>query len=233
VTQNPIQHEASKALLTAAMAGLMGLGASACGTKEKIVTVAAASAPAVVTSTVVDKTLSLAKFNLDCKSRGGLVQTHASCAGANTCAGVSYHSSSGKLSEHTCKAANICAGMSCVDLPEDGGLTGAKILEGFDSGTMVGSETQCSFCHGEGKESFTLPIAPDADEAAVLAAFAAKSEAALLGIIAFGVHGINSDGTAFANMPGFYQSYSRAEMERLVTHLRSLPVVASRWTAPK
>ena len=86
--------------------------------------------------------------------------SHASCAGSNTCAGVSYHSSSGKLSEHTCKGTNICAGMSCVDLAKGSGLTGAEILEGYKNGEMVGSETQCNFCHEEGKTNFVLPIAP-------------------------------------------------------------------------
>lgn len=220
-------------LLTAALAGLMGAGLAACGAneKEKIVEVPTKSITGVVTSTTVDKTITLASFVAQCETRGGVVQTHASCAGANTCAGISFHTSSGKLSEHTCKAANICAGMSCVDLPADGGLTGAEILEGTSTAVMGESEVQCNFCHGEGKTAFVLPIAPTADAAASTAAFQAKSDAALISAIAFGIHGVGADGTAYANMPGFYLTYSLAEMKKLVTHLRSLPLETKNWRA--
>ncbi len=213
-------------ILTAALAGLMGFG---CGEKEKEKIVEVEAKAGVVTSTTVDKTLTLATFKSTCETRGGVVQTHASCAGSNSCAGISFHTPSGKLSEHTCKAANICAGMSCVDLPDDRGLTGAQILEGSSETTMTGTEVQCNFCHGEGKTSFVLPIAPDADSAASIAAFQAKSDSALISTIAFGIHGVSADGTAFANMPGFYKVYSLAEIKRLVTHLRSLPLEAKAW----
>lgn len=215
-------------LLTAALAGLMGVS---CGEreKEKIVEVPTETKAGLVTSTSVDKTLTLASFSSLCEARGGLVQTHASCAGANTCAGVSFHTPSGKLSEHTCKGANSCAGMSCVDLPDDRGLTGEQILEGAPEASMGESDVQCSFCHGEGKTAFVLPIAPGTDAAAVSAAFQNKSDVAMIGAIAFGIHGINADGTAYANMPAFYKVYSLAEMKRLVTHLRSLPLETKTW----
>jgi hypothetical protein len=215
-------------LLTAALAGLLG---TSCGSKEKekIVEVPAPLA-GTVTSTSVDKSLTLASFTTLCDARGGVVQTHASCAGANTCAGVSFHTSTGKLSEHTCKGANICGGMSCVDLPDDRGLTGAQMLEGSPEASMDDAQPQCSFCHGEGKDSFVLPIAPGTDAAAAVAAFNAKSDAAMIGAIAFGIHGVK-DGTSYANMPGFYKIYSLAEMKRLVTHLRSLPLETKEWRA--
>jgi hypothetical protein len=217
-------------LLTAALAGLMGMS---CGDreKEKIVEVAAEPKAGVVSSTTVDKTLTLASFSTLCEARGGIVQTHASCAGANTCAGISWHSPSGKLSEHSCRAANSCAGMSCVDLPEDRGLTGAQILEGSAETSMEGSEVQCNFCHGEGKTAFVLPIPPDANAETYVTAFQNKSDRALMGAIAFGLHGISADGTAYANMPGFYKVYSLEEMKRLVTHLRSLPLQTKNWRA--
>lgn len=220
-------------LITAALTGLMGAGLVACGgkDKEKIIEVPTKSMTGVVTSTTVDKTITLTSFLAQCETRGGVVQTHASCAGANTCAGISFHSSSGKLSEHSCKAANICSGMSCVDLPADRGLTGAEILEGSNTASMGESEVQCNFCHGEGKTAFVLPIAPYADAAASTTAFQAKSDATLMVAIAFGIHGVNADGTAYANMPGFYLSYSLAEMKRLVTHLRSLPLETKNWRA--
>jgi hypothetical protein len=216
-------------LLTAALAGLMGM--SCADEKEKIVEVPSETKAGVVTSTTVDKTLTLASFTSLCQARGGLVQTHASCAGANTCAGVSFHTGSGKLSEHTCKGANSCAGMSCVELPDDGGLTGAQILEGVAEASMDASQAQCNFCHGEGKTAFILPIAPGADAAESLTDFQKKSDDALISSIAFGIHGINADGTAYANMPAFYQLYSLAEMKRLVTHLKSLPLETKTWRA--
>lgn len=215
-------------LLTAALAGLLGTG---CGSKEKekIVEVPAPLA-GTVTSTSVDKTLTLASFTTLCDARGGLVQTHASCAGANTCAGVSFHTGSGKLSEHTCKGANGCAGMSCVELPDDRGLTGAQMLEGSPEASMDDAQPQCSFCHGEGKTAFVLPIAPGAKAADAVTAFNAKSDEAMIGAIAFGLHGVK-DKTAYANMPGFYKVFSQAEIKRLVTHLRSLPLETKEWRA--
>jgi hypothetical protein len=118
-----------------------------------------------------------------------------------------------------------------VDLPADRELTGAQILEGASEASMGESDVQCSFCHGEGKAAFVLPIPPGADAAAAMAAFQNKSDMALIGAIAFGIHGINADGTAYANMPGFYKVYSLAEMKRLVTHLRSLPLETKNWRA--
>lgn len=222
------ENSCVRPLLAAALAGLMGIG---CGEKEKekIVEVEVETKVGAVTSTTVDKTQTLATFSSLCETRGGVVQTHASCAGANTCAGVSFHTPSGKLSEHTCKAANICAGMSCVDLPADRGLTGTQILVGTTETTMGESDVQCNFCHGEGKTAFVLPISPSADSAATITAFQNKSDLALISAIAFGIHGVNADGTAYANMPGFYKVYSLAEMKRLVTHLRSLPLETKAW----
>ncbi|HYX32954.1 MAG TPA: hypothetical protein VE954_07550 [Oligoflexus sp.] len=218
----------SSTLLAAALAGLMGGGLVGCNKEdEKIVEVSAPAA--AITSTTVDTTMTKATFSNLCETRGGVMQTHASCSGSNTCAGVSFHTSSGKLSEHTCKAANICGGMSCVDLPEDRGLTGAAILEGGSGVAMSDADIQCNFCHGEGKTAFILPIAPGADATAEAAAFQAQSDAAMVATIAFGIHGINADGSAFANMPGFYKTYSLPEMKRLVTHLRSLPLETKEW----
>ncbi|WP_141734387.1 c-type cytochrome [Oligoflexus tunisiensis] len=220
--------DVSCALLTAALAGLMG----GCGTREKEKVIETPQPLAgVVSATTVDKTLTLASFTALCETRGGLVQTHASCAGANTCAGISYHSSSGRLTEHSCRSANSCGGMSCVDLPADRGLTGAQILEGAPEIAMGAGESQCNYCHGTGQSAFVLPIPPDADPEERKAAFQGKSDAALLGAIAFGIHGVSADGTAYANMPAFYKVYSLAEMKRLVTHLRSLPLETKNWRA--
>ncbi len=230
MSMDPVSNsKVQSTLLHAALLGLVAGSTSSCGTEEKEKIVEVEKGPGTVTSTTEDTTITLDSFSSTCETRGGIVQTHASCAGSNSCAGLSYHSGSGKLSEHTCKAANICAGMSCVDLASDGGLTGQQILEGFENAVQVGADVQCNFCHGDGKEAFRLPIAPDADETESLAAFNAKSEAQLIATIAFGIHGVNADGTAYANMPGFYKNYSLAELKKLVTHIRTLPVEAKKW----
>ncbi len=216
-------------LLGAALMGLMGAQLGGCGENEKEKIVEVSPAKPAISSTSVDKTITLQSFTSTCEGRGGVLQTHASCSGSNSCAGLSYHSSSGKLSEHSCQALNICAGMSCVDLPEDKGLSGAAILTGSDNGKEVGSEIKCSFCHGEGTDKFVLPIAPGTDATAAIAAFQARPESALIAKIAFGIHGVAADGVAFANMPGFYKSYSLAEIKRTAAHIKTLPIEAKSW----
>ncbi len=219
----------SPTLLTAAMAGLMGLGLSACGkeTKEKIVTVT--QTKGTVSSKIV-KSYTLAEFETDCLTRGGWVELHASCGGVNTCKGFSY--SYGKVIEHTCKAANTCAGMSCVELATDQSRTGAQILTASESDAMS-SGPYCSNCHGAGTAEFELPVLPGTDETAAKAAFAAKTDKALAHSIAFGIHGIRSDGKAYANMPGFYQTYSRKEIESVVATIRALPLKITAWKDPE
>jgi mono/diheme cytochrome c family protein len=198
--------------------------------KERVVEVPETK-PTVTKKTENIEGMTLAKFTADCAEKAGIVQLHASCAGSNSCKGLSF--SYGTLLEHTCRGLNTCAGMSCVVLPQDANLTGAEILEGKRGETKVGSETQCSFCHGEGKTEFSLPIDPSADAAAAKSAFEGKSKAALITAVAFGIHGQKSDGTAFANMPGFYKFYSRAEIVRVVDHIKTLPVTVKKWEDPK
>ncbi len=223
------ESRVSQQLLGAALAGLMGASLVSCGKdKEKIVEVAPA-APIVLSKTT-DKSITLATFTSTCTTRGGLVQTHASCGGSNFCAGVSFNS--GVLIEHTCKASNTCAGYSCVDLPKDAGLTGAQVLAG-PSGDMESSAAQCNFCHGTEATEFQLRVKPGTTDEAAKAAFAAKSDAALVTAVAFGLHGVNADGSAYANMPGFYTRYSRAEILRLVAHLKTLTVTVKEWKDPQ
>jgi mono/diheme cytochrome c family protein len=228
-------------LLHAALAGLLSLGSVACGDKEKAdkneenapVTTMTQTPNSKITSEKVDKSITLTSFLDLCKSRTGLVQTHANCSGNNSCKGVSFHSESGKLSEHTCSGANICAGISCVELPKDSGFTGAEILQG-----TKGDAVQCNFCHGPGKDSFNLPVktgtaTSDADKKARTDEFTGRSKERLVSEIAFGIHGVNENGTAFANMPGYYTKYSRAEIERVVDFLRTLPVKVEEWKTLK
>jgi len=216
------------ALLHAAIAGLMGI--SACGTKEKEKIVTVAQAKGVVTSTV-EKSYTLADFEAFCKGRGGLVQLHSSCGGVNSCKGASL--SYGKLKEHSCRAANSCAGMTCVDLPADAGKSGKDILENTGGTASMEDTPACANCHGDGKTEFQLPVAPGTDETLQATAFSAKSETALVAAVAFGLHGTKTNGTAYANMPGFHTVYSRAELERLVTHIKTLKVKVTPWEDPK
>jgi mono/diheme cytochrome c family protein len=237
-----------KRTLSAVRAGLAGVvvmatAASGCGSntveertvekvveKERVVEVPETK-PTVTKKTEKVEGMTLAKFTEDCKALEGLVQLHASCAGVNSCKGLSF--SHGTLTEHTCRGLNGCSGMSCVVLPKDANLTGKEILEGTRDGNKVGSDTQCSFCHGDGKSEFKLPVNPSEDGAAAKAAFEAKSEAALVTSIAFGIHGKKPDGTAYANMPAYHNYYSRAEIERVVKHIKTLPVKADKWEDPK
>lgn len=235
------QTKPSSALLNAALIGFFGAGIGACGTKEteKIV-VQDPPAPTFI-GEAEDRTFTLAEFTAFCDARGGLVQTHASCGGVNSCRGTSF--SYGKLREHTCKGINTCAGMSCVDLPEDSGLKAEDILTG-----VAGSDVKCSWCHsasgghlnhdGEHEIAFKLPVAPgtaDTDEkkAQIEAEFLSRSAEYQVNVIAFGLHGTNANGTAYANMPAYHLVYSKAEIERLVDYIRSLDLVVEEWTNPE
>lgn len=71
-----------------------------------------------IVSSRVDETVTLESFTEECDERGGALETHASCGGANTCAGFSYDTDTHVFTEHTCKGANTCPGFSCV-LPKD------------------------------------------------------------------------------------------------------------------
>ncbi len=68
----------------------------------------------VVTSAKVVSDMTLAKFTTECDGRGGSVEIHPHCGGANTCAGMSYDEGNHMLTEHTCRGLNTCAGYSCV-----------------------------------------------------------------------------------------------------------------------
>jgi hypothetical protein len=71
-------------------------------------------ADASVTSQVHDPSMTLEKFIVLCNQRGGVVELICHCGGANTCKGISYDTTIGMLSEHTCRGMNTCAGYSCV-----------------------------------------------------------------------------------------------------------------------
>lgn len=223
----------SARLWGAALAGLVG--AVACGGGAKDPSASTDDSDSAPANDPVDDTpeedtkevlsntkapdLTLAAFTADCTTRGGVVQIHATCAGNNACAGMSFNKWSKDLTEHTCKGLNSCGGASCVVLPPDQGRDAAELYE----------ERCGSMCHGSG---FTLYVAPGVEHAAALAAFADRTPEAQLKIIAFGARGMTAAGTALANMPAFHGDLSRAEIERLVAHVRSLEVEATTYGIP-
>lgn len=100
----------SVALYAAALAGLLG---AACSKDESHPAVSTPDA-ATVTSTVIERDMTQEKFTALCDERGGAVEVHPHCGGANTCKGFSWDDSNFELTEHTCKGLNTCAGFSCV-----------------------------------------------------------------------------------------------------------------------
>jgi Cytochrome C oxidase, cbb3-type, subunit III len=164
-----------------------------------------------VISTREDPSMTYERFSDECRQRGGLVQMHAVCSGNNACKGVSFNKYDSVLTEHTCKAMNTCGGMSCVELPADEGRTGADIVN-----------ASCSHCHGA--EPFTLLVPPGTDLAEAQAGFPGRPAAGLVANVAFGVRGVTADGVSFASMPPFHETYSLAEIERVVAFLQSSPI---------
>jgi hypothetical protein len=70
--------------------------------------------PGVITSSVVDDTMTLEKFTANCDALDGKIEIHPTCGGFNTCKGMSYDDGTHVLTEHTCAGLNTCSGYSCV-----------------------------------------------------------------------------------------------------------------------
>lgn len=119
----------SPALAAAALGGLLCLGASGCISKTDaggqanagpdsgaVVDAAANCAPdgAAITSSHFVTDMTVDRFTTECDARGGQVEIHPHCGGANSCRGMSYDEGTQILTQHTCKAMNTCAGYSCV-----------------------------------------------------------------------------------------------------------------------
>jgi hypothetical protein len=228
----------STSLLSAAVAGLLGVAAPGCassegstgqdphtcapsadaGTVDAGAPVDAGVPPEsgpVVTGTSTDASMTFGRFSAECTTRGGFVQTHAACFGNNSCRGVSYNRFDHVLTEHTCKSMNTCGGYSCVELGPDQGRTGEELFNTLG----------CTGCHDGAK--FTVHAPASMTEADALARFRGRSRTAHARLIAFGAHGLSPTGVFEANMPGFHEKLSRAEALRLVDHLRSLEPVVS------
>jgi len=178
------------------------------------------------------KEYTFAELTKMCDGRGGYIQVHGSCGGVNSCQGFSYGDwgpGAAMLTEHSCSGANGCQGLSCAVLPEGKykDKSGAELYDLMFADTEPSS---CSNCH-----------APHVDDVADLSKFivhvppgSTRTDANWLDrtpaeqerVVAFGAHSVLPDGTAMRNMAEYKGVLSRAEIERLVAHLRTLtPVV--------
>jgi hypothetical protein len=177
-----------------------------------------------ILSSELNETINFAEFSQMCLERGGLMQTHATCAGNNACSGFHFNKFSKMFTEHTCKAINSCGGISCVILPEDAGRDAEQMY----------NETCGPACHG-GTDIFKLWIHPArvvddtpealaAAQAAQLEHFQTMTMEYWLHMLAFGSRGMNSSGTAFADVAHRYDTHSRAELERIMDYVKTLPI---------
>ena len=213
------------------------------GTGEDATVDAGASSPFEVLSEV-EGDVAFAKLKSDCDTRGGYMQVHASCSGSNDCAGFSYGDwDPGVLTEHTCAAANGCVGASCVVLPKDSGKTPEEIL--FAEELPVGGPQPCWFCHAESQHqpdgSYTkdmtkfkvwVPAGSTRTEQNWLELSPEEQEV----IVAFGRVGViqaNGQLVTQRSMKGYHKLYSRAEIQRVVQHLRKMIPIVKVITAPK
>ncbi|XYH96542.1 MopE-related protein [Sorangium sp. So ce1128] len=145
-------------------------------------------------------------------ARPGVVQVHASCAGTNSCRGMVYQTWN-EIYDHSCRAVNGCAGWSCVETAEDQGRDGPASF----------AAAGCNHCHSGPEGTFTVQVPPGEEVSEFLTDFwDRRSDLYLQSIIAFGIDGVASEGTAYSNMPGAYHLLSRAEMDGLIAHLRTL-----------
>jgi hypothetical protein len=121
--------EASRALLIAALGGLLGF-TEACVSSSPASTSqvgafgadtpvpATACATGVIPNPQVTSTmmavLSQDQFVAQCNARHGIYELQPGCGGSNSCRGMSYDATTQTLSEHTCRSTNTCGGYSCV-----------------------------------------------------------------------------------------------------------------------
>jgi len=165
----------------------------------------------------------------ECDKRGGYMQVHAACAGANNCRGFSYHSGTpGTYTEHTCASANGCTGASCVDLAKKPVVrTGKEIYE--DETLPQGGPANCGNCHaGWTKDAmgnyvgdftkFRVWELPGQNRFANWRMITAAEQES---IVAFGKVGVMPDGTAQVSMRGYHQILSRDEIKKVVEYIRS------------
>ena len=174
-----------------------------------------------------DGAISLEEFELACaesamvlgEAEAGVVSTHASCAGTNTCRGMVLHPW-GQLFEHDCRAINTCTGWSCVEAVADRGRDGATLF----------AEAGCVNCHSSEMADFKVEVAPGASLEDGLARFRALSDRRMRASIAFGIAGVTANDHARHDMPPHYETVSRRELDTLVGWLREATLVAATFT---
>ena len=107
--------EPSRALLSAAITGLLSVSSIACDANHSGQGSSAhdGGTPRITASSVVAD-MTIERFTDDCDAQSGKVELHAHCGGVNTCQGFSYDDATHVLTEHTCRALNTCSGYSCV-----------------------------------------------------------------------------------------------------------------------
>jgi hypothetical protein len=173
--------------------------------------------------------ITLAEFQAMCDDRNGWVYATAYCAGSALCKGLSLGPDY-VLTDHSCKGVNSCGGIGCVtDLPADTGLSGQEIYE----------NGPCGNCHWDwadfdnpNSEVYTVVHGPEISGPAAVARFENSSDERLISIVMFGINGVHESGLAYSSMPDYFKTYSRAEIERVVEYVRSLPTLAAEYEIP-
>lgn len=168
-----------------------------------------------------DGAISFEEFDAACaasamvvgKAEPGVVMTHASCAGTNACRGMILHPW-GELLEHDCAGVNHCTGWSCVETLPDKGRDAETLFE----------EVGCNNCHSGDGGAFIVYAPPLADAAMAATEFKSRSDERLRSAIAFGIRGTSPGDVAYQNMPAHYAKMSRAEMNTMISWLRTTPL---------
>jgi hypothetical protein len=239
-------------LLNAALTGLVGAGALACGGNDgepdPCVEVDAgtpehdAGAADVGADTGDDGGYHTTSTELGprsyeelaelCRTRGGYLQVHGGCSGVNACAGFSYGDwgDEAALTEHTCAGMNGCNGLSCVYMAPDEGRTGQEVYEAALPET---GPRRCATCHtpssfdeasGEYVPDHTIfrVKVPEGSARTPQDWTTTRSADEMERMLAFGASGF-ANGEATAHMASYRRIFSRAEIERVVEYLRGFP----------
>jgi hypothetical protein len=118
-SQPPVSSHLRPALLSAALAGLLGTSACQAAPNDP-----QGQAPndepepqGKILSSVVEPHMTFDTFKSECMQQQGKLEMHSHCGGMNSCNGFSYDTTTQVFTEHTCKALNTCSGYSCV-VPE-------------------------------------------------------------------------------------------------------------------
>lgn len=153
---------------------------------------------------------------LEANGRPGVVEVHASCAGTSSCRGVILHPWN-EVFQHDCRGVNYCAGWSCVETAVDEEQTGQEAYE------TVG----CLNCHTGADGAFKVLVPEGEDVDATVSTFFARSDTRFRSVIAFGVSGLSNSEHAVSNMPGHFETLSLREINAVIAHLRTLPLVGA------